>query len=441
MNLSISALRINSLSKSPVFSGSESKMAHFTTFKNIEAQKLVNSFYFSSFEKNLKISQSKFKNCLNTVIRMGEIGFDNSTRYNRIEGSDDSGSIEISNCVFYKITTLNAEGGALHLKYKTNLNSKVTLYANGFYFCSSSKSCGALSIEASNFYGSMNCFSNCISSEQKMIGAINGRLKNNIEFNSTSSYHCAPTVDDGLSNTINLNMGAHITYFNNFTSNYLSKSYPSFVLCPTDDSQSCYTTIDSCDALAFMMLYPTLTNTLRVYKYLIINNVIKGDLIDTFGLNIIIDEFTVYKNVLQNEKKIVISKGDKHNLNIAIINCQFDNEFEIQPNKDATIKTQNNVLISIKNFVPITHTIVPSAQCWVNMIEKPKSVIEFVIQWKRTLILIAVMVGLVLIAVISKRLYQNFTIVSKKPVYDDNEVIIRNNNDSAFNYQYDFDMI
>ena len=446
MNLSISALRINSLSSSPVISASSANLKHFTTFHKIDAKNLFSSFYFSSFQKNLQVVNSRFQSCLNSVIKMNEIGFDNSTRYNRIEGTQMTGNIQITNCVFYKISTIASEGGAIYLKFENQKNSAVILKSNGFYLCKCTGSDGAFYLQVYNVYADKNCFTNCTATTGKMVGMIKGGRDGNVEFNTTSVYLCAPNVEQGSQHTVMIMNGFQRTYHDNFTQNHLTQSYPVYVLTPTANSNSLYTTIHSCEGQSFVMFYPgsmgKTPSRLLAKGYLFINNTINNDLFDIMGPTVDIEDLITHETKLKAQnQKLIISLSTAQN--VTLRNCQTDFEIEKHSTtiKANLIKEDCNV-ITLKKFVPITHTLNPSAQCWVNLIEKPKTMYEFVIQWKRTLILVASMIGVVLIALIAKRIYQNFKIVSKNEKLNDTETIFNNNaNDSAFNYQYDFDMI
>lgn len=436
MNFSISALRILSTSNSPFITAAHSRGYSFQSFKNIFAKNLFSNFYRSSAERNILLTQSRFSKSLGPVVKVSSIGFSNSTRYNRISG-EDGGQIEISCCTFYLINTLGNRGGALELKYNQLKTSEIKLISNGFYSCKSDKRGGAFYLIPSVLTAKGNCFTKCVSGDTSMVGYVEGNKLSAISFNHTTSTLCAPQVTQGNKDNICLSMGTQIVFHNNFTGNQLSRSYPAFNMGPFGGSISGYLTVHSCVAESLLIFLSAKANTITVTNSLLINNTISNDLADIMNGNVTVESMITY-----------LSKTPHNTLNVSVSycstefrNCMTDLVLIFETASGGKNLTIDCSVINDKRFAPVTHEYIETRACWANYIEKPKTIIEFVLQWKRTLLLSAMLVACVALALIGKRLYQNFTISKKTANLNDTERIVGNNNGADINFEYDFDMI
>lgn len=155
MNFTISNLRANHLSLSPLF-----------TMQRLKGDKLSFSKMFSPVffnNKFLQISRSKFEHSLNTVVRINKDNITGQTpRYYSIA---ENKNITFTDCYFVSLTNQN-DAAAVYIQ----AGGSVTFFQCDFTKCYSSSKCGAFMISAVYVLLDNVCIFNCRSFESYTCG-------------------------------------------------------------------------------------------------------------------------------------------------------------------------------------------------------------------------------------------------------------------------------
>ncbi|EAX99751.1 hypothetical protein TVAG_367430 [Trichomonas vaginalis G3] len=441
MNSTILALHISSNSLSPIFSYTSTYQNTNLKFSQIHASKLFSNFIYSNHQMNAHIYKSKFTNSLNTAIRVNEVSIINATRYNRLS-ADGITAFSIIDCLFYRLKTLNQEGGAVSIDCG---NGSIILKNTGFFKCSSDKACGAASLRARNIVSIGNCFHNCSSGgDYASIKARGDSALNKgqmMDANFTSFFNCPFSKLYGRDYT------AAFQYFTlnyiecNSSFNYLAGvyAYPYLQLLKYNSIK--FSNVASCQVDTLITFAKISDNSLSsISHFNVFNNTVGGKVL-YIQIKCILSNFVFVDNTYKDG----LHMGLATDCYVIFTNSFFDGipnftlPASFSQNLNATYINSTNS--TARHAYPTLNCeFIQTYQCWGNDVNTDSGVVAFYLQWKRTLIVLAILIGVVFLGVFGKRLFEygmRKRAERKEPT--DTESIIQPNS-SAFNGQYNFDM-
>lgn len=437
MNATILRLSLSSQTLSPIFSYSSYSSSNALKFSNIHASRLFSNFYFANNPINTNFYNSKFVKCLNAAIRVNEVSIMNSTKYNRLKGTDLNRSFSIIGCLFYQVQTLGESGGAVNLKYT---QGTIIVKETGFYMCKTDADGGAMYLDTCWFYANSVCFHNCTAAKSNT-AMLCSCSRGVAELNNSVASVCSYSVLYSNNNIISLNLGKCSATLANFTKNTLAESYPCVRISGSSGSFAKFHNIEGSKC---SILYTSLTASADPFiasHFNFVDNQIRNEMIVAIG------SIVIRNSVLKGNQyylgDIRISLGSQ--TSCIFVESTFDAKLNytapegIGPRFNFTTlscKVEEN----IKNIRTIDLEYINTRQCWVNDVKPDQDILVYVLQWKRSLIVLGVFILIVFIGIYGKRIFElalNKRATQKQP--QDTDSMIPHDT-QPLDLQYDFDM-
>jgi len=438
LNRTVTRLSVQSLVSSPFISLSHSQFC--TLFQGIRSTNMLGTFLYSSYiPHSLIVEKSYFSHSLARSIHINSIIFTDQTFFTRIS-MEEQPPILIVSSLFYHITHLGSNGGALQINVKDSSKNSVVLNDNGFISCSTDHDGGAGVITAPKVSLNGNCFDSCKSGQSSMSIQLSMAIKDAVTFiNNTNVHKCAPTILSGSQYSFCANFGMlSINQFNS-SRNCIAGLYGFMGIVTEDELHMKYALAYQCNSNILLLFIGSPECTFYISDLMFINNTNRGETIidNTMGT------FEYYNcifldNIQYKSNDIIISIQFYGNLTVS--NCFSDKNLSGRISYNAKYFFINNQVVN-ENYPTFSLSYIDSAKCWKNYVmESPKLYEIIALKWGTTIYRSALVVGICLAAIIGKRIYHyGDGIRAQRLEFSEIEALSHTTN--QFSYEYDFEVL